>query len=44
MSAPATLGHREPRTSLLGVEDLHVSYGAITALRGISLEVGQGEV
>ena len=44
MSAPATLGHREARTSLLAVEDLHVSYGAITALRGISLEVGQGEV
>ena len=44
MSAPATLGHRETRTSLLAVEDLHVSYGAITALRGISLEVGQGEV
>jgi len=44
VSAPATLGHREARTSLLAVEDLHVSYGAITALRGISLEVGQGEV
>src|SRR5262249_58228724 len=44
VSGPATLGHRQPRTSLLAVEDLHVSYGAITALRGISLEVGQGEV
>ena len=44
MSAPTTLGHRETRTSLLAVQDLHVSYGAITALRGISLEVGQGEV
>jgi branched-chain amino acid transport system ATP-binding protein len=44
MSAPATLGARESRPRLLAVEDLHVSYGAITALRGISLGVGQGEV
>ena len=44
MSAPATLGTREPRPQLLDVEDLHVSYGAITALRGVSLGVGQGEV
>jgi branched-chain amino acid transport system ATP-binding protein len=32
---------REP---ILEVEDLHVSYGAIIALRGISLRVGKGEV
>jgi branched-chain amino acid transport system ATP-binding protein len=44
MSAPVTLGARETRPRLLAVEDLHVSYGAITALRGISLGVGQGEV
>jgi branched-chain amino acid transport system ATP-binding protein len=44
MSAPAVLGTREARPELLGVEDLHVSYGAITALRGVSLSVGQGEV
>jgi branched-chain amino acid transport system ATP-binding protein len=44
MSVPATLGARETRPRLLAVEDLHVSYGAITALRGISLGVGQGEV
>jgi branched-chain amino acid transport system ATP-binding protein len=44
MSAPATLGTREPRPQQLDVEDLHVSYGAITALRGVSLGVGQGEV
>ena len=44
MSAPATLGAREPRPPLLEVKDLHVSYGAITALRGVSLTVGQGEV
>jgi branched-chain amino acid transport system ATP-binding protein len=44
MSAPDTLGTREPRPQLLEVRDLHVSYGAITALRGVSLAVGQGEV
>ncbi|HSP20498.1 MAG TPA: ABC transporter ATP-binding protein, partial [Myxococcaceae bacterium] len=44
MSAPATLGTREARPQLLEVADLHVSYGAITALRGVSLAVGQGEV
>ncbi len=44
MSAPATLGTREARPQLLEVQDLHVSYGAITALRGVSLAVGQGEV
>jgi len=44
MSAPATLGTREARPQLLEVTDLHVSYGAITALRGGSLGVGQGEV
>ncbi|HET9036456.1 MAG TPA: ABC transporter ATP-binding protein [Myxococcaceae bacterium] len=29
---------------MLEVQDLHVSYGAITALHGVSLAVGQGEV
>jgi branched-chain amino acid transport system ATP-binding protein len=29
---------------LLVVKELHVSYGAIRALRGISLQVGKGEV
>jgi branched-chain amino acid transport system ATP-binding protein len=29
---------------LLSVEDLHVSYGAIEAVRGISFEVGEGEI
>ena len=43
MSAPATLGARA-RPQLLEVKDLHVSYGAIHALRGVSLPVGQGEV
>ena len=44
MSAPATLGARQSREQLLDVKELHVSYGAITALRGVSLNVGQGEV
>ena len=44
MSAPATLGARESREQLLDVKELHVSYGAITALRGVSLNVGRGEV
>lgn len=30
--------------SLLSIEDLHVRYGAIQALRGISLEVAEGEI
>jgi branched-chain amino acid transport system ATP-binding protein len=29
---------------MLNIEDLHASYGAITALRGISLEVQEGEL
>ena len=29
---------------MLKVEELHVSYGAIRALRGIDLEVGEGEI
>lgn len=41
---PKTLGKREPRDKLLEVEELHVAYGAIVALRGVSLSVGKGEV
>jgi len=45
MTATATvLGTRAPRDTLLDVRDLHVSYGAIVALRGVSLHVGKGEV
>ena len=29
---------------MLSVRDLHVDYGSITALRGVSIEVGEGEV
>ncbi len=44
MSEPVTLGERVAREPMLVVKDLEVSYGAIKALRGISLTVGQGEV
>jgi branched-chain amino acid transport system ATP-binding protein len=44
VSGPVVLGTREVRPPVLDVEGLHVSYGAITALRGLSLGVGQGEV
>ncbi|HLL51972.1 MAG TPA: ABC transporter ATP-binding protein [Myxococcaceae bacterium] len=45
MSAEAkVLGERAPREPLLKVTDLVVSYGAIKALRGVSLELGKGEV
>jgi len=43
----AASGASEERTAhefILEVEELHVSYGAITALRGVSLRVGKGEV
>ena len=39
-----TLGERKAFPDLLTVEDLKVSYGAITALRGVSLRLGKGEV
>ena len=42
--APKVLGSREERKALLQVDALHVSYGAIQALRGITLGVGKGEV
>jgi branched-chain amino acid transport system ATP-binding protein len=45
VSAPLqTLGAREPRTAVLGVEGVSVRYGAILALDQVSLSVGQGEV
>jgi len=45
MSAAAGMpSERAQREPILEVEDLHVSYGAITALRGISLRVCRGEV
>jgi branched-chain amino acid transport system ATP-binding protein len=41
---PEGKGQRVARQALLEVKDLFVSYGAITALKGVSLSVGQGEV
>jgi branched-chain amino acid transport system ATP-binding protein len=38
------LGTRAVREPLLDVKDIQVSYGAIKALRGVSLSVGKGEV
>ena len=38
------LGSRQPREPLLEVEGLHVSYGAIQALHGVTLSLGKGEV
>jgi branched-chain amino acid transport system ATP-binding protein len=44
MVEPRRLGERERRAPLLEVRDVHLSYGAIKALRGVSLAVGLGEV
>jgi branched-chain amino acid transport system ATP-binding protein len=38
------LGHRTPREPLLEAAALEVSYGAIKALRGLTLSVGSGEI
>jgi branched-chain amino acid transport system ATP-binding protein len=43
MPEPRRLGERAAREPLLDVKDLQVSYGAIKALKGISLSVGAGE-
>jgi branched-chain amino acid transport system ATP-binding protein len=43
-AAEAATAERATREPILEVEELHVSYGAITALRGITLRVGKGEV
>jgi branched-chain amino acid transport system ATP-binding protein len=34
----------EPRTTVLSVEDIHVYYGNIHALKGVSLEAKEGEI
>jgi branched-chain amino acid transport system ATP-binding protein len=38
------IGTRTTKESILEVADLEVSYGAIKALRGISIQIGKGEV
>jgi len=43
-AGPKVLGRRASRETLLDVQRLHVSYGAIQALRGVTLSVGKGEV
>ncbi len=43
MAEPRRLGERAPCEPLLDVNGLEVSYGAIKALKGISLSVGKGE-
>jgi len=35
---------RPPATSLLALDDVHAYYGAIHALKGVSLAVGDGEI
>jgi branched-chain amino acid transport system ATP-binding protein len=42
--AVKTLGERDARPPLLTVEGLKVHYGAIQALKGVTLSVGKGEV
>ena len=44
MSEVQVIGTRAPREPLLSVERLHVSYGAIQALHGVTLSLGKGEV
>ncbi len=44
MSQVQVIGTRAPREPLLEVEQLHVSYGAIQALHGVTLSLGKGEV
>jgi branched-chain amino acid transport system ATP-binding protein len=44
MAELRVLGQRAARTDLLSVQGLQVKYGAILALRGVSLRVGEGEV
>jgi ABC-type branched-subunit amino acid transport system ATPase component len=43
-SAARTRPSREPEKAILDVSDLSVSYGAINAVRGVSLRVATGEV
>ena len=42
--APGAVGAVTDRDPLLSIRDLRVSYGGITALQGVSLEVHEGEI
>jgi branched-chain amino acid transport system ATP-binding protein len=44
MSEVQRLSTREPRELVLDVQGVAVAYGAIKALKGVSLQVGKGEV
>jgi branched-chain amino acid transport system ATP-binding protein len=44
MPEPRRLSTRDAREVVLEVQGLEVSYGAIKALKGVSLQVGRGEV
>jgi branched-chain amino acid transport system ATP-binding protein len=44
MSAPNGNGNQPGATPVLEVEDIHVFYGSIEALKGISLTVNEGEI
>jgi len=37
-------GHADGRTPILAVEDIHTYYGSIQALKGVSLQVFEGEI
>ena len=39
-----SIATRQARDPLLNVDNIHVAYGAITALTGVSLSVGKGEI
>jgi len=43
-SAAAPVPGSEPRSAMLEVGDLHLRYGAVNAVRGVSLRVADGEV
>jgi len=43
-TSPARRGPKEPEDAILDVRELSVSYGAINAVRGVSLRVAKGEV
>ena len=43
-NSAASMAAEEKKTSLLKVENLHVYYGSIHAIKGVSFEVNEGEI